>query len=619
MVYQWLIAAITMLIPAYAGFALMAYLRVAREKMITLILGVIAGLTMYGTATYALGYILPINSSLVIGELFVFFCGGTYLLYQNGFAAFKKMSLDTTALRLFIITIILFSIISPKLLTETSNGLYTGIINAYGDIGWHGSIIMSLAKQNSTLPLQDPIFAGEKLTYPFLVNLISATSVILGASLPASIDVPAILLIPCLLLLLYAVAQTYGGSKKAAIIACILFLFGGATLGWIRVFSDFTASNSSIWHFLLHLPMRDYSGVGTDTDGFHFLNPVTSLLLPQRAMLFGIPIVLSVLYLIHPKRMREEYTPVVAGILTGMLPLFHAHACIALAAAIIAIMITYPNRRFWIPFSIAALAIGIPELWFYASGSAAQGSFFRYGPGWMAGTKNPIIYWIQNTGIYIPLSIAALFLPAPKESKALVCAGTFLFIIADTFLFAPWEWDNFKLFVFWLIFILPIVSWQLYHVARAYRPAWSIPLVIAVIFLQTCAGILDITKLALPTATTWQEWDRSGMQIANSIESIVPPNAPVLTASVHNSAAVLAGRTLFLGYPAHIWSHGGSPWNREAEIKSYFSGSAQQIDGQEPQYVLVGPQERISFPSLLIRPTWSAVATAGQYTLYTTH
>jgi hypothetical protein len=618
MVYQWLTAAIVIIIPAIAGAAILSWLKVLQEKISILVVGTILGISTYGTLAYAVAYVIPLTTASVLIELILFLFIAFVTLLLGGWRNFLHTKIDRTAVIIFCASLVLFSIIGSKLLIERSDGIYTGIINAYGDVGWHGAIISGLAEQG-TLPMGNPILAGERLTYPFLANLISSTMIVVGSSLTASVNVPAILLIPCILVLLYLVVKTYSESKTAGTIACILFLFGGATLGWIQFFSDISTITVPLIDFLLALPAEDYSGVGTSLQGFHFLNPVTSLLLPQRAMLFGIPIVLAVLLLIHPKNIGKKHVAIIAGVLAGMLPLFHAHACIALAVAVIAMIIVHPAKRSWISFFIPALLIGLPELLFYTQGSATSGSFFRYGPFWMAESQNHILYWIKNTGIYIPLSIIGLFFKAPKVTKALALAGTLLFVLADTFLFAPWAWDNFKLFVFWLIFILPLVTW-LFSVGLTKSSPWILKLgVVLVIVIHMFAGFLDVYKLAIPTARTWQEWDAGGVHIAQAIQKFVPPSAFLLTAPVHNSPAVLAGRTIFLGYPAHIWSHGGVPWDREQAIKNYFAGQGDIIENIEPNYILVGPQERSLVPNLVIRPSWKEVTKYGEYTLYTTN
>jgi hypothetical protein len=615
MIYQYIIAALSLFIPALAGIAILARSRILREKTLTLATGSIIGIVTFSTISYAIGHILALTRPVLWFELITFLAIALWLAWRGGYVEFMGQTHDKTATILLVLSLLLFTIIAPKLLIEKSDGLYTGIINAYGDIGWHTAIIMEIAEQKM-LPIEDPIFAGNALTYPYLANLLSATMVILGASLSASVNVPGVLLIPMLLVLLYSFGKTYGGSRTAGIVALLLFLFGGATFGWTRIAQDISQSREGIVEFLFHLPQRDYSGVGTDEQGFHFLNPVTTLLLPQRAMLFGMPLVLTVLLLLHPKIIKRRFAPTLAGIAAGMLPLLHAHACIALAAAILALFIISGDKKRFGLFAIPALIIGIPELTFFVQGNAEGGSFFRYGPGWMVGNMNPILYWFQNTGVLIPASILVLFSSLKRESKALIIAGTFLFILANTFLFAPWTWDNFKLFVFWFILILPGIGYGAALLLHHSRFVLIPVLVCTLIIIHTLAAGLDIWKLAIPTARVWGEWTREGIEMAEILKREVPVTTPVLTASVHNSPATLAGRKLILGYAPHIWSHGGLPWNREQEVKEFFEGRTNTIEGIRPQAILIGPQERSAYSAIVIRPEWQIVAIHGSYQLY---
>lgn len=615
MIYQYFIAAIALLIPSLCGIALVAWTRIFHEKVSIASVGSILGMAMFGTVSYALGHIIPLTTPVVWTEIALIAGIAIWVGISGGIRQFTHARTDRSALLLGCTFLVLFSIIGTKLLIERPDGLHTGIINAYGDIGWHAAMIMNLTS-GSLLPAEDPIFAGHALTYPFLANLLSAIMIQMGSSLPASMNVPAILLIPLLLVLIYIFASQYANTKTAGVVTCLLFLFGGATLGFIRFPQDLAESGGGIGSFLLNLPARDYSGVGTDEQGFHFLNPITSLLLPQRAILFGIPLVLSVLLLLHPENIRKPYAPLLAGVLAGMLPLFHAHACISLAIAIIALFIASPEKRRFLWFAIPALVIGIPELTFYVSGEGESGSFFRYGPGWMSGEKNHILYWLQNTGLYIPVSIIALMRKTPRPAKALTLAGSGIFILADTFLFAPWAWDNFKLFVFWLLFILPSIGYISSRLIHRPHHVLVPTLACTMLLLHIISASLDIWKLALPTARVWGEWTREAMDMATLIRKNVPIGTPVATTSVHNSPAALSGRTLFLGYAAHIWSHGALPWDRERDMKEYFEGRGDTIEGVSPQYILVGPQERSSYPKLFIRPTWKQVASHGPYLLF---
>lgn len=595
---------------------MLAWANILREKISTIAVGSIFGIAVFGTGIYAIGHIVQITQHVVWLELAPLLGVTAWFAWKGAARKIMHARTDSVALALLCVFLILFSIIGSKLLIEQQDtGLSTGIINAYGDIGWHTAIIMEIVERK-TLPPEDPVFASHTLTYPFLASLVSASMVILGASLPASVNIPAIIFIPILLILIYFVARRYTASRTVGVIACFLFLFGGATFGFLRLPEDIANHTGTIGEFFLHLPTRDYSGVGTDTDGFHFLNPITSLLLPQRAMLFGIPIVLSVVLLLHPTVFRRPYTPAIAGSMAGMLPLFHGHACIALAGALFAMFIISPHKKRFLLFAAPALAIGIPEISFYMGGTAHEGSFFRYGPGWMVGDRNIILYWLQNTGLLIPASIIALFLKTPRSAKALAISGTALFLLANTFLFAPWAWDNFKLFVFWLLFILPAIGYMAASAVHISRSAVLSTLICVAVLVHMLSAGLDIWKLALPTAQIWNEWTPDAVTMASLITQYTKNTFPILTAPVHNSPATLAGRTLFLGYPAHIWSHGKIPWDRERQIKEYFAGKQDTIEGVHPRYILIGPQETSAFPNISIRPQWQEIISHGPYTLF---
>ncbi len=613
--YEWLAAIIALVVPAWMGIAIVIRMNIVQEKTLQLSIGAILGISAFGTLLYYVAHIMPIYAWVLWLMIGLFLSVGLFAHFWKRNRT-HSTTLDKTALLIFILGLILFSIIGSKLLIQRTDGLYTGIINAYGDIGWHTALITQLA-QTKTLPLQDPIFAGTNLTYPFLSNAMSSAMIIMGSSLSASVDVPAIILLPIIIVLLYQFGKVYGASRGAGILVMLLFLFGGATFGWTRIVADISQSSTSLVQFFTHLPNRDYSGVGGDIEGYDFLNPVTSLLLPQRAMLFGLPIALAVLILLSPTVIKKKYSPIVAGLLSGMLPLFHAHACIALAAGIGALIITNPNKRYWLRFFIPAFLLGIPELLFYTHGSAGSGSFFRFEPGWMKGNINFFVFWAQNTGVIIPLSIMALFIKkCPQPVRALAFAGTFLFCLANLFLFAPWAWDNFKILVFWYLFALPITAWACVHLWQSHARHLIRPIIVIILFVQIFSGALDIWKLSLPTATTWQEWDAKAIIFAQYVQQFVPVTDPVATASVHNSSVVLAGRLLYLGYPAHVWSHGVLPWTREAEVKAFYAGTSSTINNEIPKFIVVGPQELSSFPNLAIQPSWIKTAEYGPYILF---
>ena len=339
-----------------------------------------------------------------------------------------------------------------------------------------------------------------------------------------------------------------------------------------------------------------------------------SLLLPQRTFLFGIPLAATILLLLLKIKSRGAPALLAAGVLAGLLPLFHAHTVLALIPVIISLIILYPTKKWLYFFSIAGL-IGLPELLIYRAGSSSFSSLFRLQLGWMSSPDNFIIYWFKNAGLLIPATLLAPFLPAPRAIKVLALAGLVLFAAANIWLFAVWEWDNTKLLIYWLIFSLPLVSYLLVSLLRTSSLAIR-GFAIAFFIFHILSGALDVWQLIPPGSPTWQVWSSHDVSFSKQIIANTKPDDIILTAPIHNSAAALAGRSQYLGYPGHVWTHGNNFWQREQATKQFYAGQIKQLPETNPNYILVGPAEKSLYPSLKIQPDWQLVTRQNEYSLY---
>lgn len=621
-----LLALLLFIAPALLGTAVVVSFRAVQEKVTAVLVGATVGLAGFTTAMYVLTLFIPLTPALLwimsLGAL-----AGAVIVGLSAGPAWRRLPLDRTALIILIILAILFANIAPKLLIDKSDGLYTGIINAYGDVAWHLANITTFA-EGQTAPPENPIFSGVRLTYPFMVNFFSALLLVGGASLAETVTIPALVFIPLLLVLLYRLVYTLTGHKKAAVIAMLLFLLGGATFGWTRIIEDWNKNTEAALTFITHLPNLDYSGVGVDPNGFHFLNPVTSLLLPQRSLLLGFPLAFSLLLILASAYLPKLLAPyALAGALAGLTPLFHAHTTLALVPAVIAFFIhdlaqsknsaRAAKLAQWGTFAAVALLIGLPEVAYYFHGtSTGSDSFFRFAPRWQAGERNIVWYWFINTGLLIPAGVAGLFTRAPWRLKALAAAGLVLFVVANLWLFAPWAWDNFKLFVYFFIFSLPLIGYlaATYLHKKIPRPArLAIYLILA---LHMFSASLDLWKISLPTATAWIEWQADEIAFADQIKKATKPGESIVTAPNHNSPVVLSGRPRYLGYAAHAWSHGLIPWTREKALKGFYEGQSTTLPETTPDYVFIGRAERGTYPQLVIQPDWQLVAQDANHALY---
>ena len=72
-----------------------------------------------------------------------------------------------------------------RAMIETPEGIFTGVLNNFGDLPFHLSVITSFAFGNN-YPPEDPTYAGVRFTYPFLTDFVSAIFVRCGADLRQS-------------------------------------------------------------------------------------------------------------------------------------------------------------------------------------------------------------------------------------------------------------------------------------------------------------------------------------------------------------------------------------------------------------------------------------------------
>src|SRR5437870_457952 len=76
-------------------------------------------------------------------------------------------------------------LVFSRAMFEKPDGIYTGVLNNYGDLPFHLSVITRFAF-GQNFPPEDPTFAGARFTYPFITDFISAMFVRAGASLRRS-------------------------------------------------------------------------------------------------------------------------------------------------------------------------------------------------------------------------------------------------------------------------------------------------------------------------------------------------------------------------------------------------------------------------------------------------
>jgi hypothetical protein len=514
------------------------------------------------------------------------------------------------------------------------DGMHTAPANNYGDLPFHFSVITSFA-YGENLPPQNPIFAGMKFTYPFLIDFLTAFFIRCGADWRSAFFVENIALALALVRLIEVLTLKIFNNAIAARLAPVIFLFNGG-LGFINFFRDFKAQDKSLMDFIAHMPntftMNAQLTLGSSEIPLRWGNVFTTLLIPQRSMLFGLPLVAMIIFLwwmALEERRREEETSrqadkqtrkqegsastllplthsallplshsqrylLAAGLLTGLLPMLHAHGFFSVMIASALMFLLFWSWD-WIAFFAPAAALAAPQAW-YLSGTQIKTQLFKpLEKWWEAGDANPLLFWMANAGVFILSLIAALLVKKITTSRQALFYSPFAlwFIIPNFVALAPWTWDNIKMLVYWSLASSPFVAAALvYLFTQRLIVARAAALILFVAL--TFSGALDVTR-ALSPAENVSVFGQTELEVAALLRERTPPRALILHAPIHNSVVALSGRQSVMGYPGHLWTHGIPFESRQNDLTQIYNGGAQTLELLSRlgiDYVIVGPAER---------------------------
>ena len=544
----------------------------------------------------------------------------------------------------YLVVALVFWRVFDRAVIEDSTGLSTGLLNNYGDLPFHISVITSFAYGNN-FPPEDPTYAGVRFTYPFISDFVSAMFLRSGADLRQSMFVENYLLAMSFVGLVHRWALEMLRDKLAALITPLIVILSGG-LGWVLLFDQAGANEGGLFGALLNLS-PSFTVIPETT--WRWGNAVSALLVPQRGFLMGLP--LAVLAFTQwwlatgketpkPERIKKkgpvtkEPEPlrfpisqrrmIAAGVAAGLLPLVHAHSFIVVMGMGACLALLFIRWREWVTFFVVASVIAVPQLaWSTWHSAVNAGTFFAFELGWDHGQDNPIWFWFKNTGFFIPLILAAVLL---KTNGFLVRRRLLLFYLPFTLCFiipnfvkmAPWIWDNIKVLYYWWLASAPLVALLL---AKLWQQGPIRRVAAVVLFVVvTLAGALDVASITL-RAPKYEIFSSDGLAFAKFVEEKTPPRALVIHAPVHNTPIFLTGRRSLMGYPGHIWTHGLQFVQREGQIRRIYLGSPdalQLLKSYNVDYAVVGPQERMVIQAVNegFFSQFEKVGQVGEYSLY---
>ncbi|MGB7068806.1 MAG: hypothetical protein WBD22_04875 [Pyrinomonadaceae bacterium] len=533
--------------------------------------------------------------------------------------------------------LILFWFFFERAMFETAEGLFTGASNNLGDLPFHLGAIFSFTDGNN-FPPENPSFAGTKFSYPLIADLITAAFVKFGADVKDAMLLLNVSWAMALLVIFERFVLKFTGDRHASKIAPALLFFSGG-FGFIWFFGDFAGQSNGFLEFVTHL-RKDY----TIGEMFRWGNSLVTLFITQRSILLGMPLTIIVvghLWEVFTDKTaaatarRVPLRSIAVGAIAGLLPLIHLHSLAVLFVVTLFVLVLRRERwRDWIAFGIGVSSVALPQLIWSMAGSATRVSeFIGWHFGWDKGDKNFVWFWLINTGIFIPLAAAGMYLVYLRSKPERLDTSHdrktaidqlcfflpfgFIFLLANAAKFAPWEWDNIKLLIYWFIGAIPFAA---IVISFLWRRGGALTAAAVVCFVVlTLSGALDVWRTAsaqvkIPVFTS------DAVNIARRIRQYSAPTSLFLNAPTYNSAVVLTGRRSVMRYSGHLGSHGIDYAEREADVKLMYQGGDDALrlfDKYGVDYVLISPEETSTLQ--IEQPFFDqfpVIAESGTYKIY---
>jgi len=673
-----MLLAILLLICAITGGTLLTFLfDRATPRAARLCMGAGIGLALMSIVGFLLALVFGLGATTIILTALLLLLPWLLLLndgYRLVILNALRPSAPPTAgsaagigyLVFYLALALLLAMVFQRAVFERPDGIYTGVMNNLGDLPLHLQIINSFA-QGHNLPPEDPTYADVRFAYPFLVDFLAAMLVRAGAGVIFALWLENMVMALALVGLLHYWTILLTRNRLAGVLAAPLVIFSGG-LGWWLLFSE--SSSDGLFATLGNL-QHDYTIVPNSI--LRWGNSLTTLFVPQRSILFGMPLAITIFCqwwlaisqhedgkpsdadstatssleqkttisakpsksrrkalrkgAAHPQPEPPNFylrRMLAGGLCAGLLPLIHAHTFLAVIAVAACLLVIFHSAwKSWLYFFVVALVVCAPEiLWLANTGGVNTRSYLGWQPGWDHGQHNVIWFWVVNTGLFIPLLLVTLVwrwgsFKLPPQVLKLYLPFIICFLIPNLIKVAPWVWDNIKILFLWFVASAPLVAWLL---ARWWQQRslvrWLAPAVLATLLL---AGALDVLRV-VSEASEYREFDSQGIATANTISAQTAPRALVLHAPTYNSPVFLTGRRSLLGYPGWMWSRGLDYSERSADIERIYSGAPDAealLRKYNVDYVLVGPTELASFK--VNEQFWSRykmLSQAGAYRVY---
>ncbi len=492
-----------------------------------------------------------------------------------------------------LLAIGLFSYLVGGMLSYKEDTYFVQPVHAYGDISLHLGIISSFV-YGDNFPAQNPNFAGTPISYPFMVDFLTAIFIQpVGMSYAQSMAFTGGLLFAILIVLMVFFVIDLTNSKKVAILSLWLFLLGGG-FGFFYFMDGFTKSGKNILEFLFTLP-QDYTAI--KDLGYWWINVNLSMLMPQRSFLFGFGtavLILTIFLSLKEHFQIKSYILVI--VLLAILPLIHTHTLVALSPFVLYFLFFIfkqkgNDRIVLFLIGLNGLVVAFLLSRFFLAQSGNLFSLFSWQIGWMSHDESIVRFYLKNFGVVLFVLPAALYF---IKKNTLVwqfgVLGLVWFVLPSVMIFQPWDFDNIKLFMYWY-FTAAVLS-AAFFVNFFSAGHWQKMVVIVGIVLMVLSGGLDVWRILTGSGVSYPIYGMEAIKMADFVKTNTPTDAVFISADKFDNPVVsLAGRKVVMGFSPWLWTYGLNYSSRQQFISNVLAGNLNNNELKKYQagYIVLFP------------------------------
>nr|WP_255668530.1 hypothetical protein [Methanocella sp. CWC-04] len=509
--------------------------------------------------------------------------------------AILRLPLTVTINRNELLIIAFIAALSFALMTSCVLPFYDGEYHIafplYGDAAYHSSIITSFS-QGQNFPPEYPMMAGQPMHYTFFIDFFSGILDRLGLGLQWSMVIPGAILLSSLLSSIFFLGKRFTGRIGGGALSVILLALSGG-LGFLALFDSWTQSGMSIYNFLATQNLNYTTNYQL---GYVFTNFIIVVMAQRTALMgFSAGIIIILLFYAMLVDRKEEGTDnknglMAAGLIAGLLPMFHTHSYICIMMACTLLLIIYREKN-WHYFMVPAILLALPQaLWI--SGGVTE-SFLRFKLGWMIDSIWDFpVFWIKNMGFALVLLIAGIFIAGKKNLKFYLPFIT-IFLMANLVIFQPWEYDNHKFFSFWLmpsVLLMASALLRIYDMPKAGKPVFALVLGLTIITGAMAAMFIVSNK--------YVEFNEGDVYVSGWIKENTAADSLFITSDTPTHPVItLAGRPSYMGYGGWMYTHGIEYGDRMYNVAKIYNAEDENatmelLRSLDIDYVFVGPAER---------------------------